>query len=543
VLRHSAGGLDLERCDRRYQVRWAQLGSIDHLYVNLRIYPRGNGAPPAHVDRFDLYSASSRNKFAVQAGRKLKVEPGTLEDELSELLVAVDQAQQQAKAALAEQQQSPVKPEMTDAEQQEALALLKDANLMDRIAADMETLGYVGEETNKKLGYLVAVSRKLADPLSAIIVSQSGAGKSKLAATLERLVPPEEVIFWSRLTPQALYYVERDFLKRKLVLIEEREGSESADYSIRALQSKHKLVQAVPIKDPATGVIQTRTLEVDGPAAFLETTTRPYINPENASRCFELYLDESPAQTRRVHEAQRAARTLAGLTLRQRAQALERLHQNAQRLLEPIAVVVPYVELVTFPAAWLRTRRDHDRFLTLIEVVTFLHQKQRPHKQNTSGEPYVEATVEDYAIAYALAAQVLDAGLDEMRKPARDLLAVLEERARELAGAPGKSVCAVSFTQREVREWSGLPHHQVKRLLHDLEELEYVDSERSARGSRHRYRLVDDAQRREPLSGLLTPAALYNRLQKPAAASKSGTSGTTGCPTPKSPQNRKNSRT
>lgn len=71
-------------------------------------------------------------------------------------------------------------------------------------------------------------------------------------------------MFWSRLTPQALYYVEKDFLKRKLVVIEEREGSDAADYSIRALQSKHKLVQAVPIKDPATGTIRTCTMEVEG---------------------------------------------------------------------------------------------------------------------------------------------------------------------------------------------------------------------------------------------------------------------------------------
>ena len=118
--------------------------------------------------------------------------------------------------------------------------------------------------------------------------------------------------------------MEKDFLKRKLVVIEEREGSEAADYSIRALQSKHKLVQAVPVKDPATGSIQTRTMEVEGPAAFIETTTRLHINPENASRCFELYLDESPTQTGRVQQAQRAAKTAEGLQLRARAKSSSR---------------------------------------------------------------------------------------------------------------------------------------------------------------------------------------------------------------------------
>ena len=72
--------------------------------------------------------------------------------------------------------------------------------------------GYVGEETNKRLLYLVAVSRKLEDPLSAIVLSQSGAGKSGLTEVIERLCPPEDVVLLTRLTPQSLYYTEPGFL-------------------------------------------------------------------------------------------------------------------------------------------------------------------------------------------------------------------------------------------------------------------------------------------------------------------------------------------
>jgi hypothetical protein len=408
----------------------------------------------------------------------------------------------------------------------------------------MDALGYVGEDANKKLGYLIAVSRKLAEPLSAILISQSGAGKSGLAGALERLVPFEEVVFWSRLTPQALYYVEKDVLKRKLVVIEERDGSDAADYSIRALQSKHKLVQAVPVKDPSTGTIQTRTMEVEGPAAFLETTTRLHINPENASRCFELYLDETPAQTERVQHAQRMAKTAEGLRVRERARAVERTHQNAQRLLEPIGIVIPYAPLLTFPSAWLRTRRDHPRLLNLVEAAAFLHQMQRTRGRLREGVEYIEATVEDYAIAYALASSVLSGGLDELRRPVRELLVVIEQKAHALATEQGSRPSAVAFTQRDVRDWSGLPHHQVKIALHELEELEYVEVERSQRGGRHRYRLVGDlAQQRVPLAGLLTPAQLFNRMQQqgtrpahvqraPALGRESGKSGNRAVPGP-----------
>ena len=45
------------------------------------------------------------------------------------------------------------------------------SDLLDQAARDIDALGYVGEEMNKRLLYLVAVSRKLEDPLSAIVLS------------------------------------------------------------------------------------------------------------------------------------------------------------------------------------------------------------------------------------------------------------------------------------------------------------------------------------------------------------------------------------
>jgi len=85
--------------------------------------------------------------------------------------------------------------------------------------------------------------------LSGIVLSQSGAGKSSLTELIECLTPPEEVVLFSRLSPQALYWMERDALCRRLLILEERVGAEAADYSIRVLQSRQRLTQAVVIKD------------------------------------------------------------------------------------------------------------------------------------------------------------------------------------------------------------------------------------------------------------------------------------------------------
>ena len=286
-----------------------------------------------------------------------------------------------------------------------------------RWRSDIDALGYVGEETNKRLLYLVAVSRKLADPLSAIVLSQSGAGKSGLTEVIEKLCPPEDVVLLTRLTPQSLYYIEPGFLDRKLVIVEERYGSMEADYSIRVLQSRKKLIAAAPIKDPQTGNMRTKVFTVEARAAFIEATTASAVNHENATRCFELTMDETAEQTRRIHERQRLLRTERGLALRQEAEAIARRHWNAQRLLEPLPVVIPFADQLTFPSSWMRTRRDHARFLNLIEVSAFLHQHQRERRGGA-----IVASLADYAVAYALAGEVLAETLSDLKKPLREAL-------------------------------------------------------------------------------------------------------------------------
>jgi hypothetical protein len=52
--------------------------------------------------------------------------------------------------------------------------------VVTRILADFEAAGVVGEATNKLVGYLAAVSRKLDRPLAVVIQSSSAAGKSSL---------------------------------------------------------------------------------------------------------------------------------------------------------------------------------------------------------------------------------------------------------------------------------------------------------------------------------------------------------------------------
>jgi len=478
---------------RRYEVRTG--GRVGHDSLRLVLRVEGN-AGRFLVDTLDLYAARSRREYANRAATRLglaREAAGTIEEELLELIAPVEAYRREGE----ESQEGAKRPELTAEEREEALRFLRQPDLLERVARDIDLLGTVGEETNARLLYLVASSRKLSDPLSAIVLSQSGAGKSGLTETIERLVPPEDVVLLTRLTPQSLYYVAPGFLDRKLVIVEERYGSLEADYSIRVLQSRKKLIAAAPIKDPQTGNLRTKIFTVEARAAFVEATTASSVNHENATRCFELVMDESPEQTRRIHERQRLLRTEAGLRLRQEADAVCRRHWNAQRLLEPLPVVIPFAERLGFPSSWMRTRRDHARFLNLIEVSAFLHQHQRERRDEA-----VVASERDYAVAHELAGSVLSETLSDLRKPLRDLLGTVREAALEKDEA---------VTRRELREKTHLPDTTLIRYLRELVELEYLRELRGKAGPLGYAPASAEAQAKSA-DGLISPEELRKLL-------------------------------
>ena len=87
------------------------------------------------------------------------------------------------------------------------MSFLQSPTLLNRVNDLVGRMGYVGEDANRKLAYLVAVSSKLDNPLSLLIRSNSSAGKSQLMEKVVALMPGEDVFFLSRISPQALYYM------------------------------------------------------------------------------------------------------------------------------------------------------------------------------------------------------------------------------------------------------------------------------------------------------------------------------------------------
>lgn len=521
--------LVIELGTRRWRVRGLEkVTSFDVLRVNLLVMrtdrPRlAADAPPGfHVDTLDLYSARARSVFVAAAAQELRFEPDVVKADLGRVLLACETKAEEVIAAA----QAPAKPEvkLTSAQREAALELLRDPHLVKRIEADFGRVGMVGEAMNCLVGYLTAVSRLLPSPLAVIVQSTSAAGKSAVMESVLGFVPDEDRVSFSAMTGQSLFYLGESDLAHKVLSIAEEEGASRAAYALKLLQSEGELSIASTGKDTASGRLVTHTYKVTGPTAIVLTTTAIDVDEELLNRCLVLTVDEDRDQTRAIHAAQRRAQTLEGLAARTERDQIVAVHRDAQRLLEPLAVVNPFADRLTFADGRTRTRRDHGKYLGLIAAVTLLHQHQRERKTATiNGRTvsYVETTIGDIEVAHRLAHAVLGQSLDELAPQTRRLLTAVHQFATGEARRLAIPLDLVRFTRRQLREHlagqgSGWGDTQLKVHLARLVDLELVMAHRLETGA-FGYELLWNAGTTHGyntegrfLTGLTDPAALLD---------------------------------
>lgn len=511
--------------DRRYRVRGLTRNlSLEQLRVNL-LAARGEAF---FVDTLDLYSARQRQAFVGQAAGELGIEGEVVKRDLGKLLLALEDLQEKQ---IAEAQKPADKTvALSDEETEAALELLRDPGLLGKILADFARCGVVGEETNKLVGYLGAVSRKLDEPLAIIIQSSSAAGKSSLMDAILAFVPDEERVQYSAMTGQSLFYMGESDLRHKVLAIVEEQGAERASYALKLLQSEGELTIASTGKDPASGRLITQEYRVEGPVMIFLTTTAIEIDEELLNRCLVLTVDEDRAQTQAIHQKQRQAQTLAGLLARKERDGVLKLHRDAQRLLRPLLVANPFAERLTFIDDRTRTRRDHMKYLTLIRSIALLHQYQREHKTvEHEGQKltYIEVTVEDIETANRLAHQVLGRSLDELPPQTRRLLLLLDEMVSAGCRRLAMDRSDYRFTRREVREAIGWGNTQLKVHLGRLEEMEYLAVHRGGKAGGFVYELRYDGEGKDGrpfLVGLVDAAQLraYDETRSGVDGERSG---------------------
>jgi DNA primase catalytic core len=515
--------------DRRYRVLGLEKNTtVGLLRVNLLV-TRGESL---HVDTFDLYSSRHRVMYSKQAGEELGVKEEVVSRDLGKVLWKLEELQRQMIQKTLEPKEQEVT--LSAEEKNEALALLRDPRLLDRILSDFERCGVVGEETNKLASYVAVVSRLLDAPLAILVQSSSAAGKSALMEAVLAMLPEEQRVQYSAMTGQSLFYMGETDLKHKVLAIVEEEGASRAAYALKLLQSEGVLSIASTGKDATTGRLITHQYRVEGPVMLFLTTTAIDLDEELLNRCLVLTVDEDRAQTQAIHKKQREAQTLEGLLAKRERDEILRVHKNAQRLLKPLFVANPHARELTFLDSQTRTRRDHMKYLTLIRSIALLHQHQRPRKTVThrgQALEYIEVTLDDIATANRLAHEVLGRSLDELPPQTKRLLLLTDEMVS--AGCERQKIEREDFrfSRKDVRRFTKWSDSQLKRHLSRLEELEYLLVHHGGRGQSMVYELVferrDDSEK-SVLPGLIEIKKLsgysYDTKKSGLGGEKSGSS-------------------
>ena len=486
-------GLDATRGTRRWRVRGlARCASAVSLRVNLRVQV----SDAWHQDHLDLTSHRARQAFVQAATAEVPAAADLLQADLGRLLLACEET---VEGRLARDRQRGGETPVTDggndplgsaaaaaaelsaAERDAALDLLRDPRLLDRIVADLTTAGLVGEDMNKLCCYVAAVSRLLPSPsrpLAVLVQSSSAAGKSTLVDAVLAFLPEEARLQLTSISPQALSFFGRDDLKHRTLSIAEDDGLNEAAYLLKLLQSEGRISRATTTKDPTTGQPVTTLFEVEGPVQLFLTTTSAAIDDELRNRCLVLAVDEAAAQTAAIQDLQRQAQTVAHIAAAAQRQAVQALHRNAQRLLRPVAVVNPYADQLRFPSHATRLRRDHAKYLALINAVTLLHQYQRPRQSvplaDGSSLAFIAVTRADLAAANRLAGVVLGRTVDDLPGPSRTLLAGCAALATAKAARTGVAAATIRFSRREIIAHTGLSYDQLRRQLPPLIDHEYL---------------------------------------------------------------------
>jgi DNA primase catalytic core len=478
---------------RLYRVRGLAVFGADRLRVTVRVEDGGR----FHVDTFDLYSARSRRSFTEAAAQALAGGPSTaavLSGEVAALIDVLEALRLQLRAEGKGDEQKAAA--MSAEEQSEALAMLRAPDLVERLRADFETMGCVGEKDAMVIGYLAALSRKLAEPLAILFCARSGAGKSNMQERITECVPPEELVRYTRITGQALFYQDEDALKHKVLALDEESGAADAIYSLRILQSSGTLSVSATRTDPQTGKHRAEHYEVHGPTSIMLTTAHPEaLDYETRNRFVLLTADESTEQTRRILERQRWNETLEGLIAKKQRETVVRRHRNAQRLIEPLHVIIPNAPALAFPSGRLILRREQKKYLTLIKAIALLHQHQRRRRAVEAGGEqidYIEATAADVALAQQLAPAILRRNLDELAPPTRALLGAIQQ----LVAAKMKELKVpqeyAHVTRHELQHATGLSYWHLRVYLQQLTECEYIAAVRGDQGRRYVYELLSD---------------------------------------------------
>lgn len=367
---------------------------------------------------------------------------------------------------------------------------VEDPDLLWTEIVDVLDAVIVGERLNK-----VSLLCLIQGMEHVFVTGDSSSGKSYLKDNVLRLFPQEWIKSYGGASEKALQYTDWQYqgpgpeenpLIRILNLQEFVGVGDEQDKQLRLLSGDDGGMHwTVTVRDPETGGFITA--EGHTPAlAFITSTTRDSINPENMTRSFRIIPNPEASQTEKIVNRDNL---LAALPHR-RPRLLERLNiiRECMRLLDPkpwktegnkYRVAQPFLPLCRFPYDKVRVRRDRSKVERMSAIITIFNQHNRV-RYMFEGQEYLIGTAGDLALSLYLTQDILEHTLLGIDDKALKVFRVVEQWEKEMAeeddeeegkdGRESKDGTKDGMTIQDMMESGRLPFSQ-KRLQDVTREL------------------------------------------------------------------------
>jgi predicted transcriptional regulator len=339
---------------------------------------------------------------------------------------------------------------------------LRDPSLLDWVRKVL-ALRIVGEAENALLTYLVCLSSLSETPLSLIIAGPSSSGKSWIAKNVVRFFP--RVMNPTRLTPAFLDRANADLTGVIFYAVELPGLGNAGSGQVNIMLSEGELTLCTIELDDRGRQVPT-IVRTRGRPVFVTTTVRELVDEQLSTRVLLTSPDCSEAQTERILARQSLLHMYPPLP---EWTPDELVLRAIPHVLERLPTLIPFAERLgeLFPPGEQRARRDYTKVLTIIALLTFLHQRQRQQLQ-VGGRLFLVSSLADLDNALRiLTPEILNATIHGLPKGAFKILEKLQADS--------------SLTVREIRILTGLGETTVRRHLEALMERGFALKDDSTR--------------------------------------------------------------
>jgi|GEM_PF-1223733 len=475
---------------RSYTVRGLDQNKSD---ASLKIFLRLDYTEPTrhekrfHIDNVDLFNAKTVATYARAAAVKLTLDERVIAGDLDSLTVKLDEF---LKKTIEEKESQKIENKKEFYKNLEvsfkAREFLLESLFILKFIRDMEKAGVVGESLNMFVGFVSTLSRRMKYPLHLIIQSESSAGKSNMLNLLNKLVPEEDGLYFTQVTPRSFYYGESDFLKHKSIFIAEGDGLKEAEFPIKQMMSEGRLSISYTKSDPKTGENTSESSNTEGPAQFIMTEPREGVNEEINNRCVILILDMSPEQTQRIQAYQRLLDSPDGVALRKERDTICDFYRHVQREIKPLSILNTFSKYFSFNTRSHQARREHQMYLTLLNCITLLNQFQR-EKVYKDGELYVKTHPIDIALTNFLARNIFARCLEYLPPQTTLFMNSVADHFMKEAKKNSIEFEQIWFYRKEAREITGLSNTRTHEHINRMVDHEILVCRRDANGLSYRF--------------------------------------------------------